>query len=114
MLNAFLTQLLLTGRLFFDRRVSLLAKLVMLFPIVYILSPIDVIPDVLIGLGQLDDLGMLLAGMQIFQRMAPNHVVQYHLERIANRRKISGREEPDIVDAPYYTVHEDDQPQRDS
>ena len=39
-----------------DRRVKLHAKLVVLLPLAYIASPIDIIPDGLLFFGQVDDL----------------------------------------------------------
>jgi uncharacterized membrane protein YkvA (DUF1232 family) len=52
----------------------------------YVLSPIDVIPDFLIGPGQVDDLGIVAVGLVILLRMlvrfAPDDVVNEHVGRI--------------------------------
>jgi len=50
----------------------------------YFISPIDVIPDFLLGLGQLDDLGVILFGMSLIVRFSPPAVVEEH------RRAIEG------------------------
>lgn len=44
----------------------------------YFLSPIDLIPDFLLGLGQIDDIGVILLGMALFIRLAPEVVVTEH------------------------------------
>ena len=72
-------------RLMWDSQVPLAAKIVPLLTILYILSPIDLIPDFIVGLGQLDDLAILLLGVQLFIAVSPKDVV----ERI--RAEIEGR-----------------------
>ena len=51
----------------------------------YVLSPVDVVPDFLIGPGQVDDLGVIAVGLIMLLRMmvrfAPDDVV---LEHVAN------------------------------
>jgi uncharacterized membrane protein YkvA (DUF1232 family) len=44
----------------------------------YFISPVDLIPDFILGLGQLDDLGVILLGMGLFIRLAPEAVVDEH------------------------------------
>lgn len=44
----------------------------------YFFSPVDIIPDFLIGPGQLDDLGVLLLGLSLIIRLAPQSVVDEH------------------------------------
>lgn len=65
-------------RLLFDRRVSGSAKLIPLLIIFYILSPIDLVPDVLLPFGVVDDLSAFLLGLQMFIRSAPRDVVDEH------------------------------------
>jgi uncharacterized membrane protein YkvA (DUF1232 family) len=72
-------------RLLRDSQVPMGAKLVPLLTILYILSPIDFLPDLAIGLGQLDDLAILLLGTQLFIAVSPKDIV----ERI--RAEIEGR-----------------------
>jgi uncharacterized membrane protein YkvA (DUF1232 family) len=68
-------QFRLAWRLLWDRRVPLWPKLLPLATLAYILSPIDVIPDVIVGLGQLDDLALLLLATQVFTMICPRAVV---------------------------------------
>lgn len=57
-----------TGRLLWrlarDRRVPWHAKLVAVGAMVYVVSPIDVIPDVIPGVGRLDDLYLLVRALR--------------------------------------------------
>jgi uncharacterized membrane protein YkvA (DUF1232 family) len=41
-------------------------KLMMVLGVVYIVSPIDIIPDYIVGFGELDDLGVLIATVRLF------------------------------------------------
>lgn len=45
-------------------------KLIPVLAIVYALSPIDVIPDVFVGLGQLDDVGIILLALKLFMSLS--------------------------------------------
>ncbi len=71
-----LNQLRLVLKLMSDRRVPGLVKLLPIGAVLYLLSPIDLIPDVIVGLGQLDDLGVLILGINALINMAPQYVVQ--------------------------------------
>ena len=68
----------LTWRLLRDRQVPFAAKLVPLGLVAYILFPIDFIPDIWFGVGQLDDLALLLLGVQVFIAVVPKAIVQRH------------------------------------
>jgi uncharacterized membrane protein YkvA (DUF1232 family) len=48
-------------RYLFDRRVPLLRKVLILGALIYLISPIDVIPDLLPVLGWLDDAAVAVA-----------------------------------------------------
>jgi len=69
----------LAWRLVNDPRVPAWVKVgIPLLVAVYLLSPIDLIPDFLIGPGELDDLGVVLLGLSLMVRFAPQHVVEEH------------------------------------
>jgi len=68
-------QVRLAWRLFWDRRVPFVYKLLPLAMLIYIVSPIDVLPDWLIGLGQLDDLGLFVLALQVFTMICPRAIV---------------------------------------
>ena len=75
----------LAWRLFFDERVPLWAKLIPPAALAYVLFPIDIIPDVMLGLGQLDDIAVLLIGVKLFVEVAPQDVVREHLVALGAR-----------------------------
>ena len=66
-----------------DERVPTQQKLVLGAVAAYLAFPIDIIPDFIPVLGQLDDLGVLLFGLDWFIRNAPPEVVDEHMARIA-------------------------------
>ena len=63
-------------RMFRDPGVPLAAKAVMPGVLVYLASPIDIIPDFIPVLGQLDDLLVLFLGLGIVLWLTPRHVVE--------------------------------------
>jgi uncharacterized membrane protein YkvA (DUF1232 family) len=85
MLRAFIDQVRLTLALMRDPRVPIWAKVIPILGIVYVLSPLDFIPDVMIGLGQLDDLAIVLGGMRLFAAVVPADVVEEHRAIIAGK-----------------------------
>ena len=69
----------LVWRLVQDARVPGWVKLgIPLLIALYFFSPIDFIPDFILGLGQLDDLGVILLGLSLIIRLSPRQVVDEH------------------------------------
>lgn len=85
-MQRFIRDARLTWRLLKDSRVPGWAKLIPVAGLLYILSPVDILPDVLIGLGQLDDLGLALMAMRLFISSSPEDVVRRHLAEMASIR----------------------------
>lgn len=104
-------RLLLAWRLLRDPRVAPRLKLVApVIAVVYLLSPIDLVPDFLLGLGQLDDVGVLALAVMIVTRLLPHladpAVLREHLGAMDRRgadRDGSGRagDGERVVDAAY-------------
>ena len=103
MIKAVIDQAWLTWKLLLDKRVAFWMKLVAILPLVYVISPIDLIPDVILGLGQLDDLGILLVGMRLFESLVPADIVNEH------RSAIKARDDANVINATHYTVRQADQ-----
>lgn len=76
--NQALITVRLIWRLFRDRRVPWPVKLLPMSTVIYILFLPDLIPDLLLGIGQLDDLTLLLLGMKLFINLAPQDIVAEH------------------------------------
>src|SRR6266849_6598405 len=72
----------LVWRLLLDPRVSILTKLIPAGVLVYVLSPLDLIPDVIPVAGQLDDLAIILLGIRAFIAMCPPEVVQWYRHQL--------------------------------
>lgn len=80
----------LVWRLFQDGRVSPWAKrLIPLGALAYFIMPFDVIPDFLLGVGQVDDLGVIAVFafvlMNLLVKLAPSDVVAEHLAAMGVR-----------------------------
>jgi uncharacterized membrane protein YkvA (DUF1232 family) len=102
----FIRQGRLAWRLFWDRRVPFWTKLIPPAMLLYLFSPADFLPDVALGLGQLDDLAVLLIGTKLFIELAPTDIVREHLTalgaRIQEWRVQDGEKEPPpIVEGEY-------------
>lgn len=65
-----------------DRRVGLASKAIIPLSLLYVISPVDFLPDVFLGLGQLDDLGIILLGMTLFVKLCPPDLVEYYRRQI--------------------------------
>ncbi len=77
------TYIRLVWALLRDSRVPLRQKLILVGIAAYLVLPIDLIPDFVPILGQLDDLAVVLLGLDLFIRSAPQAVVDDHMARIA-------------------------------
>ena len=73
----------LFSRLAKDSRVALGPKLLLAGILAYLIFPADLLPDFLVGLGQVDDLLVLFLGLKLFLRLCPKAVVQEHVRAIA-------------------------------
>jgi uncharacterized membrane protein YkvA (DUF1232 family) len=73
-------------RLLRDDRVPLRPKILLLSLVAYVLIPIDLMPDFIPGLGQMDDLALIYLGLQAFIRLCPQAVVREHVHAIAAGR----------------------------
>jgi uncharacterized membrane protein YkvA (DUF1232 family) len=70
-------------RLLRDRRVNLVPKLILVGAVVYLISPLDFLQDVMfIGVGWIADLILLAVAASAFIRLCPPRVVQEHVELI--------------------------------
>ena len=103
-------ELKLSWRLLRDERVTSLKYLAPALLALYVASPIDAIPDLLLGVGQVDDLGVAVLGLMIalkvIPRLAPAEVLSEHTADINGvtrpSRPEAARVDP-VVDA-HYTV----------
>jgi uncharacterized membrane protein YkvA (DUF1232 family) len=107
-------ELVLAFRLYRDPRVSTALKSVVpVLAALYVLSPVDLIPDFVVGIGQVDDLGVLgiaiYAGLKLIRRWAPAAIVGEHLAAMGltasdeptQRRGPEARGSDEVIDASF-------------
>jgi uncharacterized membrane protein YkvA (DUF1232 family) len=106
----------LAWRLLKDERVPGWVKLIPTAALIYFLSPIDLIPDLALpGLGEVDDIMMLLIALKMFLDLSPSNIVREHLEDLFGGRRgarpAGDRSTDQTIDATYRVL--DDVPPRD-
>lgn len=79
----------LAFRLVREPNVPVWLKAVLALPLLYVISPIDVLPDVIPIVGQLDDLGVIMLALEMFVRHCPAEVVAFHRAAIDQGRPYS-------------------------
>ena len=62
-----------------DRRVPLAVRLIPVPLLIYVVSPIDLIPDFIPVLGQADDVLIVAAALWLILRFTPRAVIEEHL-----------------------------------
>ena len=91
----------LIWRLLWDGRISAWLKMIPAASLAYLIMPIDFVSDLFLGLGQLDDLAVLLLSLRLFILLAPPEVVESHLREMTS------------VDASYRVVEEKEDEDKD-
>ena len=102
LMGALFAELRLTWRLMKEPRVPVLVKALPMLALLYVLSPLDFVPDVVPFLGQLDDIGILLVAMKVFLRLSPSAAQAHHAAAITSGRRYAPMAPSDVViDATY-------------
>ena len=97
----------LVWRLLNDKRVSPWLKAVI--PIValfYVLLPLDLIPDFIPVLGQLDDLAIIMLATRLFVELCPPQIVQEYLHG-AGMASVATPSDEEIIDVTYRIIEEE-------
>ncbi len=95
-------ELRLATRLLREPHVPVWAKAALPFALLYVLSPVDILPDVIPGIGQVDDIVLLYAGVKLLLRLSPAAAVAFHQNAITSKRPFSPMPSSDVViDAEY-------------
>ena len=82
--RSFVGQARLSWRLFRDPRVPVLTKSIPVITVVYLLSPVDWLINLIPVLGQMEDIAVLALGMNLFIRLSPPDVVDDHRQQLSN------------------------------
>jgi uncharacterized membrane protein YkvA (DUF1232 family) len=72
----------LAGALFAEPRLPAFSRLVLMALVVYVALPIDIVPDFIPVLGQIDDVVMISLGAALIVRAMPQGVFEEHLSRL--------------------------------
>jgi uncharacterized membrane protein YkvA (DUF1232 family) len=102
-------------RLMVDKRVNFLLKLLPIGALIYLVSPIDLIPGALIPfIGALDDAAVIWLGATLFVDLCPEEVVQEHKDALQKVINSSARSAPDqneadeVIDVEAHEVQEEE------
>lgn len=97
-------------RLMTDRRVPIWSKLIIPAGIIYMISPFDIIPDFIIGLGWLDDLFAIIATITLFLLSIPSDILREHLSggRNPSPRSDGTSADGNVIDGSARLVDDDD------
>lgn len=80
-LREFFNQFGLAWQLLWDEHIPLSTKVIPFLTLLYVISPVDLIPGtVMPGLGQVDDLVILLLGLRMFISLCPPEVVSKYMK----------------------------------
>ena len=81
-----------------DRRVNPWLKILPIGGLLYLISPLDIIPDIALPIiGELDDLAILWLTNYLFIEMCPPDVVKEHIKRLTSNMDIVESQD-DVVD----------------
>jgi uncharacterized membrane protein YkvA (DUF1232 family) len=72
----------LVFQLILDPKVPIYLKALPFAALAYLIFPVDFLPDFVPGLGQLDDLTILLLGAKVFIELAPKDIVAQYKDRM--------------------------------
>ena len=102
LLRTLVAQLRVAVRLIREPAVSTLTKIIPILAVLYLIDPIDIVPDVLPIVGQLDDLAVLIAALETFLKFCPRAAKAFHESAIAQGRRYSPMPgDADVIDAEW-------------
>lgn len=81
-LHTLISRVRLAFRLLREPAVPFLTKAIPLAAAFYLLDPLDVVPDLLPIIGELDDLGFILLALEVFVRFCPTRATDFHRSAI--------------------------------
>ena len=88
-LRTLLVQLRVALRLMREPGVPVLTRALPVLAAIYLVFPLDFIPDFLPGLGQLDDLGVIVFALELFLRLCPPRAKAFHESALARGQRYS-------------------------
>jgi uncharacterized membrane protein YkvA (DUF1232 family) len=102
LLRTLVAQARLAVRLVREPAVPVPTKAVLAIAAVYLIWPIDFLPDIFPVLGQLDDMGVVLAALELFLHLCPDAPSAFHRAALAAGRRFSAMPaEGTVIDAEF-------------
>tara|TARA_B100000470_G_scaffold119474_1_gene92158 strand:- start:1371 stop:1691 length:321 start_codon:yes stop_codon:yes gene_type:complete len=88
----------LIWKLLTDSRVPFWIRIALPLALIYVISPIDILPDFIPVMGRVDDIIAVVAGIMILLKLAPKKVVNQHK-----------KDNQTIIDGEYREEDQEDQ-----
>ena len=88
----------LVWKLLTDSRVPFWIRIALPLALIYVISPIDILPDFIPIMGRVDDMIAIVAGIMILLKLAPKKVVNQHK-----------KDNQTIIDGEYREEDQEDQ-----
>ena len=88
----------LVWKLLTDSRVPFWIRIALPLALIYVISPIDILPDFIPIMGRVDDIIAIVAGIMILLKLAPKKVVNQHK-----------KDNQTIIDGEYREEDQEDQ-----
>lgn len=105
MIRDFVLRVKLILRLVRDRRVSFWLKIIPVAGLLYLVSPIDIIPDIVFPfVGELDDAAVLWITNALFLELCPPAIVREHVKALIGPDSKSA--DGEVVDADSVEIHD--------
>ncbi len=99
-------------RLFKDRRVPIWLKGIPILALVYLIWPFDFLTDFAPGLGQVDDLTLILLSLVLFIGLCPPQLVAEHRGQTKALTKVPDMPDEEVIDTTFRVVDEEKQANR--
>ena len=94
-------------KLMIDPRVSWKLKALLPAAIAYIILPIDLVPDFLVMLGRIDDLGVLILAIMLFLGFAPRDIVMEHRGRVPSSTTDKSKGANTVIEGEYRVIDDE-------
>ena len=108
-LLSFIDSIALAWRLFKDQRVPIWTKSIPVLAVAYLIWPLDLLADPILGLGQLDDLGVLLLGIKLFLTLCPTSLVEeLKLRPAVSGEPIESSNDDDAIDTTFRVLDQEE------
>lgn len=91
-----------------DKRVNFFLKILPVAALIYLVSPIDLMPGMVLPvIGALDDAAVIWIGTSLFINLCPEHVIEEHMQALQKGMTRKWREvqiDPEIVEGEAHDI----------